>query len=121
MKLDINEVYHNYIVRVVIFSLFTYKRLIRQPGVYKQSVYSFTEKRLPWKINLQLDTGVKMSKGEEREILLNEILEGVESDYLTTVTGSSDHILEEPTTSVKTIAGIGPDFSLTSSLSLDSF
>jgi len=86
MKLDINEVYHNYIVRVVIFSLFTYKRLIRQPGVYKQSVYSFTEKRLPWKINLQLDTGVKMSKGEEREILLNEILEGVESDYLTTVT-----------------------------------
>ena len=100
MKLDINEVYHNYIVRVVIFSLFTYKRLIRQPGVYKHSVYSFTEKRLPWKINLQLDTGVKMSKGEEREILLNEILEGVESDYLTTVTVTFTTPLKETTIEV---------------------
>ena len=97
MKLDINEVYHNYIVRVVIFSLFTYKRLIRQPGVYKQSVYTFTKKRLPWKINLFIDTGVQMSKGEEREILLNEILEGVESDYLTTVTVTFTTPLKETT------------------------
>ncbi len=75
MKLDINEVYHNYIVRVIIFPLFTYKRLIRQPGVYKQSVYSFTKKRLPWQINLLIDTGIQMSKDEEREIVLKEILE----------------------------------------------
>jgi hypothetical protein len=86
MKLDINEVYHNYIVRVVIFALFTYKRLVRQPGVYKQSVLSFVNKRVAWKIHLVIDTGLKMSKDEEREIVLNELLEGIESDYLTTVT-----------------------------------
>ncbi len=85
MKLDINEVYHNYIVRIVIFAIFTYKRQIRQPNVYNLSVLSFVNKRLPWKINLVIDTGLKIDKEEEREILLNELLEGVESDYLTTV------------------------------------
>jgi hypothetical protein len=100
MKLDINEVYHNYIVRVIIFSLFTYKRLIRQPGVYKQSVYSFTKKRLPWQINLLIDTGIQMSKDEEREIVLKEILEGVESDYLTTVTVTFTTPLKETTIEV---------------------
>jgi hypothetical protein len=48
MKLDINEIYHNYIVRVVVFALFTFKRQIRQPNVYKISVITFTIKRLPW-------------------------------------------------------------------------
>ncbi len=77
MKLDINEIYHNYIVRIVIFSLFLYKRQIRQPNVFKLSIDSFIKKRLPWKINLIIDTGIKMAKEEEREILLNELLEGV--------------------------------------------
>ena len=83
MKLDINEMYHNYIVRVVIFGLFTYKRIIRQPNVYKQSVFSFVKKRLAWKINLMIDTGPQMSKDEEREIVLNEILEGKHPSYQT--------------------------------------
>lgn len=100
MKLDINEVYHNYIVRVVIFSLFTYKRLVRQPNVYKQSVLSFVNKRVAWKIHLVIDTGLKMSKDEEREIVLNELLEGIESDYLTTVTVTFTTPLKETTIEV---------------------
>lgn len=100
MKLDVNEIYHNYIVRVVIFSLFTYKRLVRQPNVFTQSVLSFTKKRLPWKINLKIDTGVMMSKGEEREVLLNELLEGVESNYLSVVTVSFRTPLKETTIEV---------------------
>jgi hypothetical protein len=86
MKLDINEIYQNYIIRVVLFALFTYKRQIRQPNVYKLSVLSYTRKRIPWKINLIIDTGLKLDKEDEREILLQELLDGVESDYLSTVT-----------------------------------
>lgn len=100
MKLDINEVYHNYIVRVVIFSLFTYKRLVRQPNVYKHSVLSFVNKRVPWKINLTIDTGLQMSKDEEREVVLNELLDGIESDYLTTVTVTFTTPLREVTIEV---------------------
>jgi hypothetical protein len=97
MKLDINEVYHNYIVKVVIFSLFLYKRQVRQPNIFKQSVYSFVKKRLPWKINLIIDTGLKMEREDEREILLNELLDGVESDYLSKVIVTFTTPLKETT------------------------
>lgn len=100
MKLDINEINHNYILRVVIFSLFLYKRQVRQPNVFTQSVLSFTKKRIPWKINLKINTGVSMSKFEERELLLNEILEGVESSFLTTVTVTFTTPLKETTIEV---------------------
>jgi hypothetical protein len=100
MKLDMNEVYHNYIVRVVVFALFTFKRQIRQPNVYKMSVITFTIKRLPWKINLVIDTGLKLDKEDEREILLNELLEGIETDYLSTVVVTFVTPLKEVTMSI---------------------
>ena len=86
MKLDVNQVYHQYRTRIVIFSLFLFKRQLRQPGVYKQSVLTYVNRRLPWKIHLSIDTGEKLDKQSERDILLDELLNGVESDYLTYVT-----------------------------------
>ena len=100
MKLDMNEIYHNYIVRVVVFALFTFKRQIRQPNVYKISVIAFTIKRLPWKINLVIDTGLKLDKEDEREILLNELLEGIETDYLSTIVVTFVTPLKEVTMSI---------------------
>jgi hypothetical protein len=97
MKLDINEIYHQYIIKVVIFSVFLYRRQIRQPNVFKLSVLGFTKKRLPWKINLIIDTGIKLDKEDEREILLEEILNGVESDYLSFVTVTFTTPLKETT------------------------
>lgn len=97
MKLEINEVYHQYIVRVVIFALFTFKRQIRQPNVYKISVIRFTIKRLPWKINLVIDTGIKLDKEDERDLIIDEILNGIESDYLSTVTVTFTTPLKETT------------------------
>jgi hypothetical protein len=85
MKLDISEVYHQYITRVVIFALFTFKGQVKQPNVYKLSVLGFVKRRLPWKINLLIDTGIKLNKDEEREIALAEILDNIESDYMTMV------------------------------------
>jgi hypothetical protein len=100
MKLDINEIYHNYIVRVVVFALFTFKRQIRQPNVYSLSVQSFVKKRLPWKVNLVIDTGVKLGKEDERDILLQELLDGIETDYLSIVTVTFTTPLKETTMSI---------------------
>ena len=97
MKLDINEIYHNYIIKIVIFALFLYKRQIRQPNVYKISVMRFTIKRLPWKINLVIDTGIKLDKEDERDLIIDEILNGIESDYLSTVTVTFTPPLKETT------------------------
>jgi hypothetical protein len=88
MKLDINEIYHQYITRVVIFALFAYKRLVKQPGVYRLSVNAFVKKRLPWDINLEIDMGIQLDKEDQRDIVLEEILNDVESDYMTSVTVS---------------------------------
>ena len=97
MKLEISEIYHNYIIRVVIFSIFLYKRMIKTPNAYKLAVNSFIKKRLPWKINLIIDTGIKLDKDDEREILLNELLEGIESDYLSIITIKFTTPLKETT------------------------
>lgn len=86
MKLDISEVYHQYVIRVVIFSLFTFKGQLRQPNVYKQSIYGFIKKRLPWKIDIKIDTGIRMDKDDERELMIGQILDEVESDYMSVVT-----------------------------------
>lgn len=97
MKLDINEIYHNYIIRIVVFALFLHKRQIRQPNVFRLSTLSFIKKRIPWKIDLRIDTGIKLDKEDEREILLQELLDGIESDYLTTVTVTFITPLKETT------------------------
>jgi len=85
MKLDINEVYHQYVIRIVIFSLFLYKRQYRRPTAYIQLVLAYVTRRLPWNIKLKIDAGLRLNKDEERDIILEEVLNNVESDYLTTV------------------------------------
>lgn len=86
MNLDINRVYHQYIIRMVVFSLFLFKRQIRQPNIFSLSVINFINRRLPWKIKLVIDTGIKLDKEEERDIFLEQLLNNVESDYLSEVT-----------------------------------
>lgn len=86
-------------MRIVIFALFTFKGQLKQPSVYKMSVISFTKKRLPWVINLTIDTGYRLNKEEERDITLQQILDNIESDYMmiiqvTFTTPKKDMILE---------------------------
>ena len=100
MKLNINEVYHNYIVRVVIFSLFLYKGQLRQPNVYRLSVNSYLKKRLSWDIKLIIDTGIKLDKEDERDIILDEILNNIESDYLSKVVVTFTTPIKETTIEV---------------------
>lgn len=100
MKLDINEIYHQYIIKVVIFSLFLYKRQIRQPNVYKMSVISFIRRRLPWKVNISIDCGVRLDKDDERDLILGQILDDIETDYLSKVTVTFNTPLKDVTMEV---------------------
>jgi len=85
LNLEINKIYHQYITRMVIFSLFLNKVHIRTPGVYKQSVHTFLKRRLSWDINLRIDTGKKLDRDSERDLLLDQVLYDFESKYLTEV------------------------------------
>lgn len=97
MKLEINEIYHNYIIKIVIFAVFLYKNMIRQPSTYKLTVLSFVKKRIPWNINLKIDTGIRLDKDEEREIILKELLDDIKSDYLTNVVVTFNTPIKEVT------------------------
>ncbi|MCK9477501.1 MAG: hypothetical protein M0R46_16415 [Candidatus Muirbacterium halophilum] len=80
MKLDINEVNHNYIKRVVIFSLFLYKNYIRKPNVYLYNINNFIKNKLGMDINIKIDYESK-SLEEEREILIDSLLKEETSNY----------------------------------------
>ncbi len=95
MKLDINEVYHNYITKVIIFALFTFKRQSRQPAIYRQSVLLFVNKRLPWKIHLDVSIDRRYKLEDERDYLLEDILNNIESNVLPIVIISFTSPLKE--------------------------
>lgn len=80
MKLDINEINHNYIKRIVIFSLFLYKNYIRKPNVYVYNVNNFVKNKLGADLNIKIDYETK-SLEEEREIMLNNLLNDEKTDY----------------------------------------
>lgn len=86
MKLDINEIYHNYIIKVIIFSLFTHKRLVRQDNVFKLTCLSFVKKRIPWKINLIIEVESRFNKKDERDIVIENILNDKNEKFLPIIT-----------------------------------
>jgi hypothetical protein len=86
MKLDINEIYHNYITRIIIFSVFAHKSQIRKPGVYILSVISFVKKRIPWDIHLDIQVDMRYNKDTERDIIIDNILNDSDDKFLPMVT-----------------------------------
>ena len=74
MKIDISEVNHNYITRLIILSVFLFKNLRGQPNAYKQSVITFCKKRIPWKMEIEIDMGPEMDLEDRRDITLENLL-----------------------------------------------
>ena len=85
MRLEINEINHQHIVKIVVFALFLFKSQIKSHSLYRLSVLKFIKSRIPWKIDLVIKTEERLDKDREREVILTELLEGIESDYMTKV------------------------------------
>ena len=85
MESNINRLYHNYIIRMVIFTIFLYKRNFRQHTLFQNLVIGFLKKRLPWSIDLSIDTSDRLPKEMERQLYIIQLLEDIEIDYLNNV------------------------------------
>jgi hypothetical protein len=72
-------------MKVVLFSVFLYKSDIRKPDIYKENIILFVKKRVGWKISLVIDTGKRLSKQEERSLFLDEILNDIKTDYMSSI------------------------------------
>lgn len=85
MEFNMNMVYHKYIMKIVLFSVFLYKGDIRKKEIYEENVKSFVNKRVGWKIGLVVDAGKRVSKQEERSIFLDEILNDIKTNYMSSI------------------------------------
>ncbi len=80
MKLDFQLIRHNYIKRLVIFSLFLYKTQRRNEVMYSNLIHTFVDKRLNIDIELTIEVGPRMEKSDVRSILLDDILGDTDVD-----------------------------------------
>lgn len=80
MRLDVNELNHKYIIRLVILGVFMYKELRKQELVYQEQIRTFIEKRLGYNTDLLIEVGPKMGKSDSRNQILMDLLDDVEDD-----------------------------------------
>ena len=78
MKLDYQEIHHNYITRLVVFAIFLFKEQRRQENVYRQSVISFIKKRIRYDIDLRLEVGPKLSLEDQRDLQIESLINNLE-------------------------------------------
>lgn len=84
MKLDFQEINHNYVTRLVIFSIFLFKEKRREELVYLFFINNFLKKRVG-DIDLRIEVGPKMDLGDQRDKRIESILDNTDVDFLNLV------------------------------------
>lgn len=75
MSLEINRIYHNYTIRMVIFSAFLFKRYKYDPKIYKSKILTYLIPKIPnISSGFEFDPPPNVSKSEKREISIDSIL-----------------------------------------------
>jgi len=85
VKLDVQLINHNYITRMVIFSVFLFKKYRKEENIYQQMISNFLIRKVGYSIKLQLEVGPKLSLEDQREKLIEGILNDDEVEYLNLV------------------------------------
>ena len=78
MKLDVQKINHNYVTRMVIFSIFLFKNYRKEESAYFQMINNFLKRKVGYNINLEIEVGPKISLQEQRESLIQGLLNGEE-------------------------------------------
>lgn len=81
MKLDVQLLSHNYITRMIIFSVFLYKKYRNDENIYEKAINNFL-KRKKININVEVEVGPKYSIEEQRESILEKLFNNDEIDRL---------------------------------------
>lgn len=86
MKLDVQEINHNYVTRMVIFAIFTFKSYRKEEGVYFQMINNFLRRKVGYQIDLRLEVGPKMSLQDQRELVIDSLINDDELNFMNLVT-----------------------------------
>jgi hypothetical protein len=74
VKLDAQIINHNYVTRMVVFSIFLFKNYRKEEAVYFQMINNFLKKKIGYKIDLSIECGPKLALEDSRDILIENIL-----------------------------------------------
>ncbi len=95
MKLDVQLINHNYITRMVIFSIFLFKEYRNRESLYTQTINGFLKRKIGYSIDLSVECGPKITIDEKRDLLLENILNDENNDYMNLVVVSFKTALKE--------------------------
>jgi len=85
MKLDISEINHNYITRLVIFSVFLFKNYRKNESEYQRMVSEYLRKKTRLTIDIKITCGPKYTLQEQREKSIENLLSNDEHEILNLV------------------------------------
>lgn len=85
MKLDVQQINHNYITRMVIFSIFLFKKYRKEENVYNQMINNFLRRKIGYSIDLKIECGPKFSLEDQRELVIENILNDEDFDHMNLV------------------------------------
>jgi len=86
LKLDYQELNHNYITRLVVFALFLFKEQRKKEKVYHQSITKFIKQRIKHELEISIEVGPKLSLEDQRESQIETLFNSsVESRFLNLV------------------------------------
>ena len=80
MRLDVNDINNNYIMRLVILAVFMYKEMRKQEHIYQEYIRSYIQKRLGYDPDIKIEVGPKMDKIDGRDQIINDILDDVDDE-----------------------------------------
>ena len=95
MRLDAQLINHNYITRMVIFSVFLFKKYRNQELAYTQMVNTFLRKKVHAKIEIQLECGPKLATQDSRDNIIESLLNEDDFDYMNLVVANFKTPLKE--------------------------
>ena len=95
MKLDVQQINHNYITRMVIFSIFLFKKYRKEETAYHQMINNFLRRKIGYSIDLKIECGPKFSLEDQRELVIENILNDEEFDHMNLVVAQFKTALKE--------------------------
>jgi hypothetical protein len=71
MRLDVQKINHNYVTRMVIFSVFLFKNYRKEETAYHQMILNFVRRKVGFNIDLKIEVGPKLTIQDQRESVID--------------------------------------------------
>ena len=85
MRLDVQRINHNYVTRIIIFAVFLFKNYRKDENAYYQAIHNFVRRKVGYNTDLKIEVGPKLSKEDQRESLIENLLNDDSIDIMNLV------------------------------------